>query len=80
VISPKRYPGLIDNQAYNAQRAGASAVVIVDNYEEVSESIIMGDDGQGFKVKIPSIFISQTDGTMIIEYLQGQERLGKTDR
>ena len=34
-------------------------IIIVDNRFEYSENIIMGDDGNGYMINIPAIFIGQ---------------------
>ena len=49
-------------KANYAQRAGAAAVIVVDSEIEHVDDVIMGDDGYGYRVKIPSIFISTQDG------------------
>jgi len=38
---------------------GAKMAIIADNIKERSEYITMGDDGNGDRIGIPSIFISE---------------------
>lgn len=59
-------------QVYNAQQAGAAFVIIVDNRDEVTENIVMADDGYGFRVHVPAALIGKQDGDAIIRYLQDQ--------
>jgi|APCry1669188879_1035177.scaffolds.fasta_scaffold935803_1 hypothetical protein len=37
-------------------------LIIVDNIKEMSESLILADDGNGYLVHIPTIFLSEDDG------------------
>ena len=46
----------------NAERAGASLVVVIDNKVENVTNVIMGDDGTGVGIRIPSMLIGKTDG------------------
>ena len=55
-------------KALNAQKAGAKLVIVMDN-ETYSEPFIMADNGEGkydandgYKVKIPTVFVNHTDG------------------
>jgi len=53
----------------NAERAGASLVVVVDNrYEDVS-NVIMGDDGTGAGIRIPSMLIGKDSGAILKDYM-----------
>ena len=49
----------------NGQKAGAKMVIIADNIVEDSSHIIMGDDGTGRNVHIPSIFINEFNGEVL---------------
>lgn len=44
---------------------GAALVIIMDNSIERTETYVMSDDGFGYKVSVPSIFIRETDGELI---------------
>jgi hypothetical protein len=46
----------------NAERAGASLVVVIDNKVENITNVIMGDDGTGVGIRIPSMLIGKSDG------------------
>ena len=52
----------------NAERAGASLVVVVDNKAENVTNVIMGDDGTGSGIRIPSMLIGKTDGQILKDY------------
>ena len=64
------------NKVRNAERAGASLLVVVDTRVENVTNVIMGDDGTGTGIRIPSMLIGKTDGEMLIEF--AQKRLGAT--
>ena len=44
----------------NAERAGASLLVVVDNNQEDVKNVIMGDDGTGLGLRIPSMLIGKS--------------------
>jgi len=46
----------------NAERAGASLLVVVDSKVENITNVIMGDDGTGTGIRIPSMLIGKSDG------------------
>lgn len=46
----------------NAERAGASLVVVMDNKIEDVEKAVMGDDGTGTGIRVPSMLIGKSDG------------------
>lgn len=56
------------NKVRNAERAGASLLVVVDHRVENVTNVIMGDDGTGSGIRIPSMLIGKTDGEMLIEF------------
>ena len=56
-------------KARNAQKAGYSMVIIVNNMETEIKDIIMSDDGSGSDINIPIVMISKNDGTKLINYL-----------
>ena len=51
----------------NAERAGASLLVVADHQEEEVKNVIMGDDGTGTGIRIPSMLISKKDGEILIK-------------
>ena len=52
----------------NAERAGASLVVVVDNKVENITNVIMGDDGTGVGIRIPSMLIGKSDGKILKDF------------
>jgi hypothetical protein len=46
----------------NAERAGASVVVVIDDRVENITDVIMGDDGTGTGIRIPSMLIGRDSG------------------
>jgi len=48
----------------NAERAGASLLVVVDNRVEDVTNVIMGDDGTGIGLRIPAMLIDLTTATL----------------
>ena len=56
-------------KARNAQRAGYSMIVIVNNMETEIKNVIMSDDGSGSDIYIPIVMISKNDGEKLINYL-----------
>ena len=51
----------------NAERAGASLLVVVDNNLENVKNVIMGDDGTGTGIRIPSMLIGKEEGQILID-------------
>lgn len=47
------------DKVLHVQEIGGKMAIIVDDTNEVSEEIIMSDDGNGFKVNIPSVLIGK---------------------
>ena len=60
------------NKVRNAERAGASLLVVVDSKVENITNVIMGDDGTGTGIRIPSMLIGKSDGQMLIEFAKEQ--------
>lgn len=46
----------------NAERAGASLVVVIDNRFENITNVVMGDDGSGTGIRVPSMLIGKANG------------------
>ena len=55
-------------KARNAERAGASLLVVADDKEEDVNGIVMNDNGIGVGINIPSMLIGKGHGRSIIEY------------
>ncbi|CAD8096846.1 unnamed protein product [Paramecium sonneborni] len=53
----------------HAQNAGYQLAIIEDNKAEIIDNITMSDDGTGYGLQIPSIFISKSDGQILTKYL-----------
>ena len=68
IIIAKRGECTFVNKVRNAERAGASLLVVVDSRVENVTNVIMGDDGTGTGIRIPSMLIGKTDGEMLIEF------------
>ncbi|CAD8171963.1 unnamed protein product [Paramecium octaurelia] len=54
----------------HAQKAGYQLAIIEDDKAEIIENITMSDDGTGYGLQIPSIFISKSDGEILTKYLR----------
>lgn len=54
------------DKARNAERAGASLLVVVDSRVENVTNVIMGDDGTGTGIRIPAMIIGKTEGETLI--------------
>ena len=61
-------------KARNAQRAGYSMLIIVNNLETGIKNIIMSDDGSGHDIHIPIVMISQENGNKLINYLKNKPK------
>jgi hypothetical protein len=53
---------------------GASLAIIVDNLVENTPSMIMKDDGFGYTVNIPSVFIGEKDGETIETFMVAEAK------
>jgi hypothetical protein len=51
----------------NAQNLGADLIIIYDNNAGDDPKVIMKNDGKGHLAKIPSLFISNTDGLNLLK-------------
>lgn len=60
----------------NAERAGASLLVVVDSRYENITNVIMGDDGTGTGIRIPSMLVGKSDGEQLIKF--AKQKLGAT--
>lgn len=52
----------------NAERAGASLVVVIDDRDENITNVIMGDDGTGTGIRIPSMLIGKDSGKILKDF------------
>lgn len=53
-------------------------IIIVDNRYERSESITMSDDGNGYMINIPAIFINLEQGERIIKAVEEMDSTNTT--
>ena len=60
------------DKARNAERAGASLLVVVDSIVEDVTNVIMGDDGTGTGIRIPAMLIGKTEGETLIEFAKNK--------
>ena len=60
-------------KARNAQKAGYSMILIVNNIQTNIKNVIMSDDGSGSDIFIPIAMISLDDGTKLINYLKSNK-------
>jgi len=72
IIIARRGTCTFVNKVRNAERSGASLLVVVDSRAENVTNVIMGDDGTGTGIRIPSMLIGKTDGEMLIEFAKTQ--------
>lgn len=54
----------------NIQRLGGHIAIIIDNRDEELEDIIMGDDGTGSDITIPSVLIKKIDGDKLTKFFE----------
>lgn len=47
-------------------------VIIMDNSIEPTEKVMMSDDGFGYTVQVPSVFIGEEDGLAIANFIREQ--------
>jgi hypothetical protein len=57
----------------NVQQLGASLAIIIDNQLELTQNLIMKDDGFGYTISIPSIFIGEKEGEMIEKFIRDEQ-------
>ena len=76
IILARRGSCTFVNKVRNAERAGASLLVVVDSRVENVTNVIMGDDGTGTGIRIPSMLIGKSDGELLIDF--ASEKLGAT--
>lgn len=52
------------------ENIGVAVAIIIDDFEEDIENVIMSDDGTGGGIRIPSMLIGRTDGKKLLDYLK----------
>ena len=68
VIMVQRGDCTFTHKVRNIEKAGASAALILDNKVELTERIVMADDGSGNSIHIPSFLIRRNTGDVISQY------------
>jgi hypothetical protein len=53
----------------HAQLIGAKMVIVIDNDDENTDSVILADDGKGSSITIPTIMIAKKHGKIFKDYL-----------
>ena len=59
----------------NAERGGASLVVVIDDREEDIKHVVMGDDGTGAGIRIPSMLIGKDSGAKLMQAAQTGDQI-----
>jgi len=54
----------------NVALNGGDLAIIIDTHEEDIRGVIMGDDGTGAGIRIPSVSIGNTDGLVLKNWLK----------
>jgi hypothetical protein len=57
----------------NAEKAGASLVVVVDDTVEDVTGVIMSDDGTGTGIRIPSLLIGKDSGKILEDFVMNND-------
>jgi hypothetical protein len=52
------------------ENIGVSVGVVIDEFKEKIDGVMMSDDGTGGGIRIPSMLISKNDGDVLIEWLK----------
>ena len=73
VILVKRGACTFTHKVRNIEKAGASAALLVDNKIEMTERIVMADDGSGQSIHIPSFLLRQESGQVVKQFAQREE-------
>ena len=61
-------------KARNAQNAGASMLLLINNNDQDIKTVLLEDDGSGRDIKIPVGLISLTDGKKIQNYIENNPK------
>lgn len=66
ILLVKRGTCKFTQKVINAQNLGADLIIIYDNVEGTSPTVMMKNDGHGHLAEIPSLFISSADGKKLM--------------
>ena len=61
-------------KARNAQNAGASMLLLINNNDEDIKNVLLEDDGSGNDIKIPIGLISLTNGRIMQNYIESNPK------
>ena len=64
----------IVQKARNAQEAGASMLLLINNNDEDIKNVILDDDGSGSDIKIPVGLISLTNGRIMQNFIENNPK------
>ena len=78
ILLTKRGSCSFVQKARNAQKAGYSMILVVNNIQTNIKNVIMADDGSGNDIHIPIAMISLDDGTKLINYIQNNNSANNT--
>lgn len=70
ILLAKRGICTFDKKARFAENAGAKALLVVDNVDELVEYVVMSDSGFGGNIQIPSFLLSKRDGEEVVRYVE----------
>ena len=73
ILVAKRGSCSFVQKARNAQKAGYSMIIIVNNISTNVKNVIMADDGSGNDIYIPIVIISLEDGIKLINYMENNK-------
>ena len=62
VVMVERGDCTFTHKTRNIETVGANAALIIDDRVELSEKIVMADDGSGASIHIPSFLVRQETG------------------
>ena len=63
------------SKARSAELAGAKMLIVVDDKDEISENVVMVEDGHGNEIYIPTILIRKEDGEKIRQTINKGEKV-----
>jgi len=70
ILMSKRGGCTFAQKARWAENAGAKALLVVDNVDELVEFVVMTDSGYGGNIQIPSFLVGKRDGEEVLRYVE----------
>jgi len=52
------------------ENIGVSVGIVIDDHAEFIDNMLMSDDGTGGGIRIPSMLIGKSDGSLLIDWLR----------